>query len=246
MDTPKVFISYSHDSLTHKEWVLTLGTRLRSNGIDAILDQWELSIGDDLPNFMEKHLSTANYIIMVCTERYTDKANNGTGGVGYEKMIITSNLMDKIDETKIIPIIRQNGNKEIPTFLKTKLYVDFSIDEYYESSFDELIRKIHQSPIFKKPPIGNNPFANLKQEKPKPIHSNLLTVMQYIIYAYEKSPGVIIYYNNVRNTVTLSRITLDVALSEAAAMNLISFDSDGDIILSQAGKEFAIKNGLVK
>lgn len=54
---PQVFISYSHDSLEHKQWVLELATRLRANGIDAILDQWDLKPGDDLPKFMEVNLA---------------------------------------------------------------------------------------------------------------------------------------------------------------------------------------------
>lgn len=36
MSTPKVFISYSHDTQDHKKWVLDLATRLRNSGIDAI------------------------------------------------------------------------------------------------------------------------------------------------------------------------------------------------------------------
>ena len=44
MNIPKVFISYSHDSLEHKEWVNQLATKMRNHGIDATLDQWELLI----------------------------------------------------------------------------------------------------------------------------------------------------------------------------------------------------------
>jgi hypothetical protein len=87
MKIPKVFISYSHDSVNHKKWILELATRIRNNGIDAIIDQWELQPGDDLPYFMKTHLSDSDKIIMVCTEKYVKKANAGTGGVGYEKMI---------------------------------------------------------------------------------------------------------------------------------------------------------------
>jgi hypothetical protein len=57
MKIPKVFISYSHDSQEHKKWVLDLATRLRNNGVDAIIDQWALRAGDDLPHFMETHLA---------------------------------------------------------------------------------------------------------------------------------------------------------------------------------------------
>ena len=49
MIPPKVFISYSHDSADHKEWVLDFATTLRNRGVDAILDQWDLKPGDDLP-----------------------------------------------------------------------------------------------------------------------------------------------------------------------------------------------------
>ena len=37
---PRVFISYSHDSLEHARRVLGLAERLREDGIDAQLDQY--------------------------------------------------------------------------------------------------------------------------------------------------------------------------------------------------------------
>ena len=40
---PRVFISYSHDSEEHAVRVLALADRLRSEGIEAILDQYEMS-----------------------------------------------------------------------------------------------------------------------------------------------------------------------------------------------------------
>lgn len=164
MEVPKVFISYSHDTLDHKKWVLELAIRLRNNGIDAIIDQFELQAGDDLPHFMETNLAKADKIIMICSERYVEKANNGEGGVGYEKMIITSNLLKQIDQNKVIPIIRQNGETNLPTFLSSKLYLNFSKNDEYEFNFDNLLRTIHKTPIFEKPPIGNNPFKEIPKE----------------------------------------------------------------------------------
>jgi hypothetical protein len=38
MTTPKVFISYSHDSEEHKAWVEDLARFLVSNGIDVVID----------------------------------------------------------------------------------------------------------------------------------------------------------------------------------------------------------------
>ncbi|EHH0626672.1 toll/interleukin-1 receptor domain-containing protein [Salmonella enterica] len=84
--TPKVFISYSHDSTAHKAWVLTLATRLEGNGVAVTLDQWDLKIGGDLPHFMESGLSDSDRVIVVCTDEYVRKANAmQSGGVGYEK-----------------------------------------------------------------------------------------------------------------------------------------------------------------
>lgn len=56
MSAPKVFISYSHDSQQHKDWVLRLANELRTNGIDAKLDQWDLSPGQDIaPSWLEAY-----------------------------------------------------------------------------------------------------------------------------------------------------------------------------------------------
>ena len=132
MAIPKVFISYSHDSQAHKKWVLELATRLRNTGVDAIIDQWELKPGDDLPHFVETHLADSDYVLMICTNRYVEKANSGVGGVGYEKMIITSDLLENIDSSKVIPIIKQDGTHYVPTFLKTKLFIDFSRSDEFE------------------------------------------------------------------------------------------------------------------
>lgn len=35
---PRVFISYSHDSVEHKAFVLQLANRLRADGLDCQLD----------------------------------------------------------------------------------------------------------------------------------------------------------------------------------------------------------------
>ena len=77
---PKVFISYSHDSDSHKSWVKEIATYLRSNGIDAILDQWVLSLGSDLAKFMEHGLSQSDRVLIVSTDNYIEKANSGNGG----------------------------------------------------------------------------------------------------------------------------------------------------------------------
>ncbi|WP_079708730.1 SEFIR domain-containing protein [Paraliobacillus ryukyuensis] len=45
---PKVFISYSWSSETHKQWVLDLAEELvKKSGVDVILDRWHGVVGHD-------------------------------------------------------------------------------------------------------------------------------------------------------------------------------------------------------
>ena len=245
MKIPKVFISYSHDTLEHKKWVLDLAIRMRNNGIDAIIDQWELKPGDDLPHFMETHLANSDSVIMVCSEKYVEKANAGKGGVGYEKMIITSNLLTNIDENKIIPIIKQISTSVVPTFLKTKLYLNFSKSDDYEFSFDELIRTIHKSPLYKKPEIGNNPFKVTDEKIELKVHDSLLEVMAVIIGKFESNTNNYIRYSDIFQSINISRILLDILLKQASELEYIKLDKDGDAVLLENGKMYAINNNLV-
>lgn len=244
MSIPKVFVSYSHDNLDHKKWVNELATKMRNNGIDAILDQWDLMPGGDLPHFMETNLEKSDYILMICTETYVKKANDGKGGVGYEKMIITSNLLKDIDQKKIIPIIKQSGSSSIPTFLKTKLYLDFSKNSQFEYSFDELIRTIHNSPLLKKPKIGNNPFKTESPLLEKKSNDGMLELISILVNYYNQSSDNYVVYSNVVRDISVSRIYLDLLIAQAMDLGYVTNDSDGDLYLTVKGKHYAIENDL--
>ena len=108
MPTPTVFISYSHDTPEHKAWVLKLATDLRSAGIDASLDQWDLAPGQDVVSFMHDGIAKADRVLLVCTEQYVRKSEGGLGGVGYERLIVTAEMVEAIETKKFIPIVRAN------------------------------------------------------------------------------------------------------------------------------------------
>jgi hypothetical protein len=163
---PRVFISYSHDSQAHKDWVLQLATRLVANGIDVVLDQWDLTLGSDLPRFMESGLTSADRVIAICSDNYTQKANAGLGGVGYEKMILTAQLTEQITGDRIVPVIRDSSSPTpLPTFLGARVFVDFRDDLAYESKYAELLRDLHGQQIRPRPPLGNNPFDSVPTPK---------------------------------------------------------------------------------
>ncbi len=160
---PKVFISYSHDSKAHKDWVLKLATRLRSDGVNVLLDHWNLKLGQDLAAFMERGLSESNRVVSICSEAYVKKSDDRQGGVGYEKQIITAELLADTNTNWVIPVIRNNDNhKKVPTFLGGRLYVSFENDNLYESNYEKLLRELLDEPVLPIPPIGNNPFKTAK------------------------------------------------------------------------------------
>ena len=157
---PKVFISYSHDSPEHKQWVSELGAKLRHKGVDVILDQWDLGLGDDLTQFMEVGIRDLDRVLVICTDTYVKKANAREGGVGYEIQIVTAQLVKDLGTDKFIPIIRQaSGKEKTPTCLETRVYIDFTDDSQFDEKFDELLRELHQVPVVEKPPLGKSPFA---------------------------------------------------------------------------------------
>ncbi|MDT2834326.1 toll/interleukin-1 receptor domain-containing protein [Vagococcus carniphilus] len=168
---PKVFISYSWEDEQHLNWVKSLADRLLANGVDASIDQYDLVLGDRLPQFMEQQITASDFVIIVCTKTYKEKANSRTSGVGYEGHIISDELLTGKNERKFIPVIKDGRVYEVlPTFLSGKLSIDLSNDEYFEKGFDNLLRTIFG--VKKKPAVGEIP------KKIKKVHYYLLVKMK--------------------------------------------------------------------
>jgi hypothetical protein len=125
---PTAFISYSWESDAHKAWVRQLAEKLRSQGVKVILDQWELTPGGDRAHFMESNIVASDFVIIICTPTYAIKGNKRDGGVGYEAMIITSQLARRILQDKFIPVLRSGNfdDSAVPVWLQSKIGVDFT------------------------------------------------------------------------------------------------------------------------
>jgi hypothetical protein len=160
-EPPLVFISYSHDSKEHKAWIAKLALNLRANGVEVLLDQFDLEPGDDVTKYMERSIVEADCVLMICTEEYVRKANDGLGGAGYETTVVTGELVRNLGQNKFVPVLRQSGeDKLVPRWVGTRLYVDLSIDAPFDENFEELLRKIHKAPKVRKGPLGPNPFIS--------------------------------------------------------------------------------------
>jgi hypothetical protein len=139
---PMVFISYSWDSEDHKRWVRELATRLQQNGVEVLLDQWDTHPGIDLALYMEQCVRDANFVLLVCTPKFALRANGVQGGVGYEKTIVTGEIFYSASSKKFVPILRSGEpSVSIPSYLKTKQFVDFRSDDVFEIGLDTLLRQ---------------------------------------------------------------------------------------------------------
>lgn len=155
---PIVFISYSWDSPEHRAWVTQLAMNLRHNGIDVILDQWHVRPGEDLAHFMSRSVRESDRVLMICTESYVRKAQQRQGGVGYEQMLVTAQMLREVGTAKFIPITRQSGYpRQLPDELAGRMYVDLSDGVDQSANFQHLVRELHDRPI-SLPPLGRSPF----------------------------------------------------------------------------------------
>jgi hypothetical protein len=162
MEPPKLFISYSWSNPEHEQWVLDLATRLRESGVDTILDKWDLREGGDKVAFMEQMVNNPEIkkVAIICDKAYADKANNRAGGVGTETQIISQEVYEKQDQNKFVAIIREKNEKDepyLPTYYKSRIYIDLCDEDYYEDNFEKLLRWIFDKPLYIKPELGKKP-----------------------------------------------------------------------------------------
>lgn len=162
MSDPKLFISYSWSNPEHEDWVLRLGTELRENGVDVILDKWDLKEGNDANAFMEKMVSDEEIrkVILVIDEHYSMKAKDRIGGVGTETQIISAEVYESVEQNKFVAVIAgkdQEGNTKLPVFYKSRIYIDLSDEDLYAKNFEQLLRWVYDKPFNVKPELGRKP-----------------------------------------------------------------------------------------
>ena len=127
MQSPRVFISYSHDSEEHKARVLAFSDRLRDGGtegmggIDCQIDHEEVWPEDGWPHWCSTQLEESKFVLVICTEtylrRYKKQEVPGRGlNVTFEGHIIAKELYNaQGNNKKFIPIIfAEDDRKHIP------------------------------------------------------------------------------------------------------------------------------------
>ena len=162
MENPKAFISYSWSNPQHEQWVIDLATELRQAGVNVILDKWDLREGHDAIVFMEKMVTDPEIrkVIIVSDRVYAQKADSREGGVGTETQIISKEIYDKVEQDKFVVVIvekDEHGKPFMPTYYKSRIYIDLSESDDYAENFERLLRWIYDKPLYRKPEMGKMP-----------------------------------------------------------------------------------------
>jgi hypothetical protein len=156
-ESPRVFISYSHDSQAYIDRVLEIADRLRLDGIDANIDQYEESPPEGWQRWMLNQAEESDFVLIACTEEYDlrfrgkDKIGKGKDST-WEGGVIIQELYDTQGQnSKFIPII---FNPEDANFIPSPLRSTTSYRLQNDDGYELLYRRLTNQPQNRKPQLG--------------------------------------------------------------------------------------------
>lgn len=197
VNRPRAFISYSWTSEAHKELVRSWADRLLNDGVEVVVDVYDLKEGDDKHKFMERSVRDpqVSHVLIICDKAYTDKADARKAGVGTETQLISKEVYDKTEQSKFIPILyefTENGEPYLPAFLASRIGIDFSTPEKVNANWEQLVRLLYGKPLYVKPAIGTTPLflAEASAAPPSPARAKFEDLRQAIV---NNRPGLSMY-----------------------------------------------------
>jgi tetratricopeptide (TPR) repeat protein len=165
---PTVFISYSHDSQEHLDRVLAFANRLRVDGIDAAIDQYEVSPPEGWPVWMERQVRESDFVLVICTETYLKRAERredpGKGhGVIWESVLTYQQIYDAGSKNeKFIPVLLEGGKRpDIPLPLRSATSYECATEEGYWELYARLTGQHGKS----KPQLGKLKALPAREKK---------------------------------------------------------------------------------
>jgi hypothetical protein len=89
--------------------------------------------------------------------------------VGTESTIISQEVYNQVKQEKFIPIITERtpeGETYLPTFIKSRIYIDLSDANLFERGYEDLLRTLTGRPASEKPPLGKPPAYLFESNRP--------------------------------------------------------------------------------
>jgi hypothetical protein len=132
-----VFVSYTHDSEEHMRGVRELTDRLRSNGVDAWVDQYVENRGTEWAEWTYQQLLRADLVVMVCTALYKDVVDGEiepirNKGARWEARFIRQHIYESGSTSKFVVVLLEGAIQEhIPYLLRGPDYYSPNDDAGY-------------------------------------------------------------------------------------------------------------------
>jgi hypothetical protein len=215
---------------------------MMSDGADVVLDVWDLKEGDDKYAFMEKMVTdeSVTHVLVFSDSEYTAKADARKAGVGTESQIISREVYSKVQQSKFIPVVCEfdiSGEPCLPTFLKSRIWIDFSSSETANQNWEQLIRLLHGKPAHEKPTLGKPPvYITENVTVPaSPAVAKLLTFKQALL---QTKPGLKLYRQDF----------LDACYAYADALRIRerpNVTNMGERVLEDCGKLKLVRDHIV-
>jgi hypothetical protein len=160
---PRVLISYAWEDGGYKDLVARFAARLRQDGINVRLDQWDL---DSRPftNFMNAEVRLADRLLVLCSPSYKtnveamEEGRRMTGS-GWEMMLFASGLATNYESRHKLLVVLARGDSEqsVPSFLNSIYRITLKLDKPFdEAAYEHLLRCLtDRLPV--RPPLGTVP-----------------------------------------------------------------------------------------
>jgi|SRR5579872_1258542 len=142
---PKVFVSHATED--KDRFVIQFASRLRTNGIEAWVDQWEINPGDSLvQKIFNEGLKSADAVIVVLSRNSVHKP--------WIREELDASIVKRIQgSAKIIPVVIDDC--EVPEALKATLYQRINDINSYDREFNSIVNAVFGQ--YDKPPLGSVP-----------------------------------------------------------------------------------------
>jgi len=184
----RVFLSYAWESAKYRTWVKQLATRLRADGIDARLDAWHLAENGNIPEFMNKEIREADWVLVVCSPGYQSRVRATEDGArvsgdGWEMRLLNATVLVR-NQNKVLGVLAKGRwDEAAPDLLLGQRYFDLSKRKTFEMQYKAL-REAITGTGEKPPPLGELPPGIAAERVPPaagPIGLDWTSVMRRLL-----------------------------------------------------------------
>lgn len=204
---PKAFVS--HGSPDKKRFVLGFAERLRTQGVDAWVDEWEIAPGDSLVDrIFEDGIGDADVFIVVLSENTVDRP--------WVHDELNAGVVRRIEgKCKLIPVVLDGV--EVPETLKHVVWQPIGDIDNYDAEFDKIVRSIFGHTH--KPPLGDPPRYATKEVLVDGLPPDAATLLGLIVdAAIERGDRFMGTFDPIVEAAATEGLTADAVYTAAARL----------------------------